>query len=98
MKVKVTYTMDHEEVPGLIHDIVSTCRRKLSSHAEFRFNLRDLSKTTRDMNSLFDDLETVRNQLRECLDMALGLEHALEPVQPEVTREEASGEVKHSGD
>ena len=30
MKVKVTYTMDHEDVPEMIDDMVSSCRRRLS--------------------------------------------------------------------
>jgi hypothetical protein len=98
VRVKVTYTMDHQEVAGLIHDITSACRRKLSSHAEFRFDLRDLNRTTRDLNSLFDDLDTVRDQLRDCLNMALGLEQALEPDEEPRPLEEPEIEVKPSGD
>ena len=45
MKVKVSYTVDHEEVPRLVDNLVASCRAELSALADFAFDVRDLQKT-----------------------------------------------------
>lgn len=97
MKVKVTYTMDHEDVPEMIDDMVSSCRRRLSLCSKFKFGLRDLSRTSRELDDLFSDLELVRSQLEDCLSLAYGLEQALDPDQQELDASDQAEEVEPSG-
>jgi hypothetical protein len=101
MKVRISYTMDHEEVPALLDDLISQCRKKLSSCADFRFDLHNLGKTTKTLEDVFVVLDTVQDQLQDCLSLATGLSQALETVEkptdpahlPSVIVNEAGAEI-----
>ena len=69
MKVKVSYTVDHEEVPRLVDDLVASCRAELSALADFAFDVRDLQKT--------------QSQVADCLNLCRGYEGVTKPA-PEV--------------
>ena len=59
MKVKVSYTVDHEEVPRLVDDLVASCRAELSALADFAFDVRDLQKTQSQVANLCRGYEGV---------------------------------------
>ena len=49
MKVRVTYTVDHEEVPKLIDDLISDCRASLQELSNFKFDVRNSERATEDV-------------------------------------------------
>ena len=46
MKVKVTYTVDYEDVPDVVNDLLMKCRKQLERASQFKFNILNLEKTT----------------------------------------------------
>tara|TARA_Y100000401_G_C8239367_1_gene182222 strand:+ start:387 stop:656 length:270 start_codon:yes stop_codon:yes gene_type:complete len=83
MKVKVSYTVDHEEVPRLVDDLVASCRAELSVLADFAFDVRDLQKTQSQVADLQNRLDVVAGKLEDCLNLCRGYEGVTKPA-PEV--------------
>jgi hypothetical protein len=87
MKVRVTYTVDHEEVPKLIDDLVSDCRVSLQELSNFKFDVRNSERATEDVRSVQDRLDTVATKLEDCLNLCLGYDGVVNPAPPEYAEE-----------
>jgi len=72
MKVKVTYTVDYEDVPDVVNDLLTKCREQLKRASQFKFNILNLQKTTAEVIDLQKDLDTVSAQLEDCLNLSQG--------------------------
>jgi hypothetical protein len=79
MKVKVAYTVDHEEVPKLIDDIIADCRASLRELSNFKFDVRNSDRTTEDVRSVQSRLDTVAGKLEDCLNLCLGYDSVVNP-------------------
>tara|TARA_R100000008_G_C3513885_1_gene130291 strand:- start:208 stop:498 length:291 start_codon:yes stop_codon:yes gene_type:complete len=72
MKVKVTYTVDYEDVPNLTNEIVSKCRADLKRCAEFNFDFTRPQKTEEVVMEVQTVLDLVSSQLEDCLGLVRG--------------------------
>ena len=72
MKVKVTYTVDYEDVPNVVNDLLTKCREQLKRASQFKFSILNLEKTTAEVINLQKDLDTVSAQLEDCLNLSHG--------------------------
>ena len=72
MKVKVTYTVDYEDVPDVVNDLLMKCREQLKRASQFKFNILNLEKTTAEVIDLQRGLDTVSAQLEDCLNLSHG--------------------------
>ena len=72
MKVKVTYTVDYEDVPTVVNDLLTKCREQLKRASQFKFSILNLEKTTAEVIDLQKDLDTVSAQLEDCLNLSRG--------------------------
>jgi len=72
MKVRVAYTVDYEDVPDVVNDLLTKCREQLKRASQFKFNILNLEKTTVEVAELQKDLDTVSAQLEDCLNLSRG--------------------------
>mgnify|MGYP006416797097 CR=1 FL=1 len=72
MKVRVTYTVDYEDVPNVVNDLLTKCREQLKRASQFKFNILNLEKTTAEVADLQKELDTVSAQLEDCLNLSNG--------------------------
>tara|TARA_R110000824_G_scaffold33605_1_gene107709 strand:+ start:787 stop:1089 length:303 start_codon:yes stop_codon:yes gene_type:complete len=72
MKVRVAYTVDYEDVPDVVNDLLTKCREQLKRASQFKFNILNLEKTTVEVAELQKDLDTVSAQLEDCLNLSHG--------------------------
>ena len=72
MKVKVTYTVDYDEVPNLMNELVNRCRDLLKRSSEFSFDITRFEKTEQDILELQETLDLVATQLDDCLGLCRG--------------------------
>jgi t-SNARE complex subunit (syntaxin) len=72
MKVRVAYTVDYEDVPNVVNDLLVSCRERLKRASQFKFNILNLEKTTVEVAELQKDLDTVSTQLEDCLNLSHG--------------------------
>ena len=72
MKVRVAYTVDYEDVPNVVNDLLTKCREQLKRASQFKFNILNLEKTTTEIAELQKDLDTVSTQLEDCLNLSRG--------------------------
>ena len=97
MKVRVTYTVDHEEVPKLIDDLISDCRASLQELSNFKFDVRNVATLSEDGKEIQNRLDVVAGKLEDCLNLCVGYDSVInpdtghefgEPVEEEVTLDE----------
>ena len=94
MKVRIAYTVDHEEVPRVVEEIVALCRTELSNLSNFRFDVRDLGKTTSEVTNLKNKLDIVASKLEDCVSLCVGYDGVLgqqadtDPGQEEESQDE----------
>jgi len=72
MKVRVAYTVDYEDVPNVVNDLLTKCREQLKRASQFKFNILNLEKTTAEVVDLQKDLDTISTQLEDCLNLSQG--------------------------
>jgi hypothetical protein len=72
MKVRVAYTVDYEDVPDVVNDLLTKCREQLKRASQFKFNILNLERTTVEVAELQKDLDTVSAQLEDCLNLSRG--------------------------
>ena len=83
MKVKVTYTVDHEEVPKLIDDLIADCRTSLRELSSFKFDVRSPAQASEDVKSVQNRLDTIAGKLEDCLNLCLGYDGVINAPAPE---------------
>ena len=73
MKVKVSYTVDVDEVPDLINRMMSECKEKLSGASDnlkpFAYNLDKMAAQLEEVRTA---LSVVDSQLEDVLNLAAG--------------------------
>ena len=80
MKVKVSYTMNLEEVPSLITSIISDCHDKISVQLNrLKNSTHNLEKMVGDINHVRETLSLVDSKLEDCTHMAAGYYSAMNP-------------------
>jgi hypothetical protein len=82
MKVKVTYTVDYEDVPRLVSDLLADCRNKLQNSSEFKFDFFELDSAAIEVSKLQEDLVLVSAQLSDCVNLCQGYLEAQQEPQP----------------
>ena len=93
MKVKVTYTLNIEDVPSLIASMAKECTDKLERASKLKFDINRFEKTISEVSALQNELDLISSQLDDCVNMAHGYLSALNP--PEQVETE---EVKNDGE
>jgi len=83
MRVKVTHTMEYEEVPSFMNDLLEQCHKKLSRHTFLKFNLFDMQDTVRQILEYRKDLALVDQQLEDCLGVVQGYMNVSNPSDSE---------------
>ena len=76
MKVKITHTVDYEELPAIISTMVADCRNSLKRASMFKFNMHDLEKTAAEITHVQNDIDLISSKLEDCLNISVGYEHA----------------------
>ena len=84
MKVKISYTVDIEDVPEVINEIVTQCREELKDCSRFKFNILKLQQTEEDIRALQDKLSKTSDQLGDCINMAQGYIDVHESLEKDV--------------
>ena len=72
MKVKVSYTADSEQVPGIVDELLRRCKQKLLKYSNLEYNLYQMPKFIREIEEAVEDLRIISDQLIDCVHMANG--------------------------
>jgi hypothetical protein len=72
MKVKVTYTVDYDQVSNLINQILGECRERLKEASNLYFDVLQIDKTIQSVEEVQKKLDLVANQLDDCVNLAKG--------------------------
>jgi|ETNvirenome_6_85_1030632.scaffolds.fasta_scaffold00940_15 hypothetical protein len=72
MKVKVSYTVDFDDIPKLIDDIMASCRQRFNKGASVKYNINKLDEFAATIDQMREDLSLMDSQLEDCLSMASG--------------------------
>jgi|TARA_R110002074_G_scaffold330599_2_gene501111 hypothetical protein len=72
MKVRVTYTVDYEETPSVVENLITRCREDLRSASQFKFNALKLEETAAELLVVQEKLSLISEQLNDCYNMAAG--------------------------
>ena len=98
MKVKVMYTVQYEEVPSVVNELVEKCRDGLKKAAQFKFDILDPTRTEGEITALQEKLSLISVQLEDCLNLSRGyLDVKKDLIQDETRIQESlsSGEMKN---
>lgn len=97
MKVRVAYTVDHEDVPNIVGEIVVKCQDQLKRASQLKFNILNFEKTVAEVEEIKENLDIISTQLEDCLNLARGY-IGIQTAPKEETRvpaEPKKEEVKH---
>jgi hypothetical protein len=72
MKVKVSYTVDFDDIPKLIDEIMASCRQRFNKGASVKYNINKLEEFAATIDQMRQDLSLMDSQLEDCLSMAAG--------------------------
>ena len=99
MKVKISYTVDYEDVPNVINNLVVNVKERLRGASELKsFEEEKLDRFVVDVQAAIETVATVGSQLTDLLNMAVGYVTAEMPDQPEDSipeQEDQSGDLNH---
>jgi len=88
MKVKVNYTVDMNDVPALVQEILASIRRDVTDYASrLIFNPNNFDKMVADCQAFREKLDTVDNQIEDMINITAGWLQATHP-EPEKEKEE----------
>jgi len=77
MKVKVSYSMDIEEIPDLIDGLLAGCRQKMTSELDnLKSSLYDTPKMMKQMDKVRATLSLVDSQLEDVVGLVAGWDQA----------------------
>ena len=73
MRVKVSYTLDLEEVPKLIEDLLSDCRASMVAQLDnLETPVHNLEKVSNKLKDVREQIGLVDSKLEDCINMAQG--------------------------
>tara|TARA_R110000824_G_scaffold176557_1_gene355575 strand:+ start:1632 stop:1946 length:315 start_codon:yes stop_codon:yes gene_type:complete len=88
MKVKVSYTMEYDDVPNLVSELFEDCTRRLREHGKQPFNNNSLERFVQGVKKIQEDLSLIHDQLEDCVSLTSGFEaHKSRPSAPEEMKE-----------
>ena len=77
MRVKVSYTLNLEEVPMLLDGLLTECRKKLTNEANsLNLSLHDVSAAINQVSQTRDTLSMVESQLEDVVNLIVGWHEA----------------------
>lgn len=82
MKVKITHTIDHEDVPSFVEELLKKCKDQLNAAAGLKFNAHDLKSTREEIQRVQDSLELIMTQLDDCYHIYTGYKEMLSQAEP----------------
>mgnify|MGYP001176124018 CR=1 FL=1 len=82
MKVRVAYTLDHDEVPKLVDEIIASCREELKAVSNFKFDVRDVESAANEVIFVQTRLDVVAGKLEDCLNLCRGYDSVTKPSPP----------------
>ena len=85
MKVKVSYTMNLNDVPDLVGEMYTNCIRQLKEHGRKQFNIHNIEKFVKEIKEIQEDLALISDQLEDCVSLAVGHKNAQNPAVSEPT-------------
>ena len=86
MKVKVSYTIDYDDVPELVNKLITECKETLRTASNLKFNIFDLEHSAQQTVQVQKDIDIVASKLDDCLSICFGYQQALN------SQEEAAAE------
>ena len=76
MKVRVSYSLELEDVLDLINNIISDCQQNLfNASKNLKYYTGDSDKLYKEINQVRETLNLVDAQLEDVFNMAIGLEN-----------------------
>ena len=73
MKVKVSYTVDYDDVPAVVNKILTDCQQSLECESrKIKFLLHNFPKMMEQINGVRDTLLTIDTRLQDALDISAG--------------------------
>jgi len=87
MKVKVTYTLDIEDVPSLVTSMAQECADKLEKISKLKFDLNRFDRTVVAVSEAQMELDLISSQLDDCVNMAQGYLSALNSTEQALEEE-----------
>ena len=88
MKVRVSYSIDMEEVPGLIDNLLVSCRQKITSELDnLKSSLHDVPEMMKQVDRVRATLSLVDSQLEDVVNLAAGWYQATSIHDEEATSE-----------
>ena len=95
MNVKINYTVDIEEVPSLIQDVLSSCLQELSTLSNTKLNTFEVEALLKNITHVRERLNWADQRLEDSSNIIIGYYNAkfaspadLQPVQEEIEDEE----------
>tara|TARA_R110000824_G_scaffold322725_1_gene509691 strand:+ start:367 stop:678 length:312 start_codon:yes stop_codon:yes gene_type:complete len=89
MKVKVTHTVNLEDVPEIIDKTVSSMRDSLTiCSSKVKFNPANLPKMILNYNEVRERLDLIDSQLEDVINISTGWHQAMQPSPPPPPPEE----------
>ena len=77
MKVRIAYTIDYEEVPRVVNELMADLKEKMRTASEIKlFDEQRLDKFVEDIQAIKSLMSTIDAQLTDCLNMAIGYVNA----------------------
>tara|TARA_R110000737_G_scaffold279768_1_gene286432 strand:+ start:278 stop:565 length:288 start_codon:yes stop_codon:yes gene_type:complete len=77
MKVKVAHTIDMEEVPTFVNQVVETCRGLLKSQCnKLEVRWHDIPGTIGEYNKILANLSLVQDKIEDAANIIIGWEEA----------------------
>tara|TARA_R100000008_G_scaffold34486_1_gene19507 strand:- start:5875 stop:6171 length:297 start_codon:yes stop_codon:yes gene_type:complete len=77
MRVKVSYTVDIEEVSSLVQDLLSSIRSRLTKHSDVSASVFTPEKTIESLLEIQRDISVVEAQTSDCINIIQGFLSAL---------------------
>ena len=96
MKVKVSYTVDLEDIPGLVQEILASVKRDVSDcTSRLIFDPNNFNKMVENCRVAREKLDVVDSQIQDVVNITLGW---LDAIQPESEAEPSTKEEEVSHD
>ena len=72
MKVKVTYTVDHSEIPTIVRKLSYECQKLLREASSFSYELVRTEECAEDVDNILENLDLVTDKLGDCVALSRG--------------------------
>ena len=83
MRVKVTRTVGLEEVPAIVEEIISECKKSLKKNEYgIAAEMHDVPSMIRSLEDTIENLSLVSIKLQDVINIAIGWHEALKPGDP----------------